>query len=68
MGAYGQAMPADVAMILASTDGAGVLYRGAEFAGAVAETPSAEAYFIEARDGAMVETPLDVQRVEHGRG
>ena len=67
MGAYGQAMPADVSMVLASTDGAGVLYRGAEFAEAVAETPSAGAYFIEARDGAVIGTPLDVQRVGHGR-
>jgi hypothetical protein len=47
----------------ATDDGAGVLYRGTEFVKAVAENSSAAAYFVEARDGTVVETPLDIQRL-----
>ena len=47
----------------ATDDGAGVLYRGTEFVKAVAENNSAAAYFVEARDGTVVETPLDIQRL-----
>ena len=47
----------------ATDDGAGVLYRGTEFVKAVAENNSAAAYFVEARDGTVVETPLDIQRM-----
>ena len=45
----------------ATDDGAGVLYRGTEFAEAVSEFGRAAAYFIEARDGEVVETRLDTR-------
>ena len=48
----------------ATDDGAGVLYRGTEFAGAYAEDPGAGAYFVERdADGQAVETALDVTRL-----
>jgi peptidase E len=47
----------------ATDDGAGVLYRGTEFVQAVAENNSAAAYFVEARDGTVIETPLDIHRL-----
>jgi peptidase E len=47
----------------ATDDGAGVLYRGTEFVQAVAENSSAAAYFVEARDGTVVEMPLDIRRL-----
>jgi peptidase E len=47
----------------ATDDGAGVLYRGTEFVKAVAENSSAAAYFVEARDGTVIETPLDIHRL-----
>ncbi|MGJ6123614.1 peptidase E [Mycolicibacterium sp. Y3] len=47
----------------ATDDGAGLLYRGTEFVEAVAEKGSAGAYFVDARDGAAVETALDVRRL-----
>jgi peptidase E len=48
----------------ATDDGAGVLYRGASFAEAVAETDDAGVYFVEpAPDGAAIETSLDVRRL-----
>jgi peptidase E len=43
----------------ATDDGAGVVYRGAEFVEAVAENGSAGAYFVEPGN----ETPLDVRRL-----
>lgn len=45
----------------ATDDGAGVLYRGTEFVEAVTEKRGAAAYFVEAVDGAAVETTLDVR-------
>jgi peptidase E len=46
----------------ATDDGAGVLYRGTDFAEAVSEKDGAGAYFVEAGpDGVAVETPLDVR-------
>jgi len=47
----------------ATDDGVGVLYRGTEFAEAVSENDTAAAYFIENRDGGVVETPLDTRRL-----
>ncbi|BBX38208.1 peptidase E [Mycolicibacterium mageritense DSM 44476 = CIP 104973] len=47
----------------ATDDGAGVLYRGTGFSEAVCETDCAGVYFIERRDGAGVETALDVRRL-----
>jgi peptidase E len=47
----------------ATDDGAGLLYRGTEFTEAVAENPSAGAYFVEASDRAVTETALDVRRL-----
>ncbi|ORA24400.1 peptidase E [Mycobacterium aquaticum] len=47
----------------ATDDGAGLLYRGTEFTEAVAETPSAGAYFVEASNRAVTETALDVRRL-----
>lgn len=47
----------------ATDDGAGLLYRGTTLVEAVAETTSAGAYFVEACDGAAVETALDVRRL-----
>lgn len=47
----------------ATDDGAGVLYRGTEFAEAVSEHNSAAAYFIDARDGVVVETRLDTRKL-----
>lgn len=47
----------------ATDDGAGLLYRGAEFVEAVAENPTAGAYFVEARDGIAIETSLDIRRL-----
>src|SRR4051812_29650627 len=48
----------------ATDDGVGVLYRGAEFAGALAEKDEAGAYFVErGPDGSAVETALDVRRL-----
>jgi hypothetical protein len=47
----------------ATDDGAGLLYRGAQFIEAVSESSSAGAYFIEAHGGAAVETALDVRRL-----
>ncbi|OMC51941.1 peptidase E [Mycolicibacterium fortuitum] len=47
----------------ATDDGAGLLYRGAELVEAVAENPTAGAYFVESRDGVVVETALDVRRL-----
>ena len=47
----------------ATDDGACVLYHGTEFAESVAEIHSAGAYFVEAQDCAVIETPLDVRRL-----
>ena len=48
----------------ATDDGVGVLYRGAEFAGALAEKDDAGAYFVErGPDGSAAETALDVRRL-----
>ena len=47
----------------ATDDGAGVLYRGTEFVEAVAENPTAGAYFVQARDGVTIETALDIRRL-----
>ncbi|WP_301123111.1 peptidase E [Mycolicibacterium fortuitum] len=47
----------------ATDDGAGLLYRGAEFVEAVAENPTAGAYFVQPRDGAAIETALDIRRL-----
>lgn len=47
----------------ATDDGAGLLYRGTALVEAVAENPTAGAYFVEARDGAAIETALDVRRL-----
>ncbi|GLP78626.1 Type 1 glutamine amidotransferase-like domain-containing protein [Mycobacterium antarcticum] len=47
----------------ATDDGAGLLYRGIELVEAVAENNSTGAYFVETRDGAAVETALDVRRL-----
>ena len=47
----------------ATDDGAGVLYRGTEFAQAVSEKPGAGAYFIRSVGGAAEETPLEVRPV-----
>ena len=47
----------------ATDDGAGVLYRGTEFVEAVAENANAGAYFIDARNKAAIETPLDIRRL-----
>ncbi|HET6877713.1 MAG TPA: peptidase E [Jatrophihabitans sp.] len=45
----------------ATDDGAGVLYRGTAFAGAVAEKDGAGAYWVEAGGEGAVETPLDTR-------
>jgi peptidase E len=55
----GGALPA----AYATDDGAGVLYRGTEYVGAVAEKADVAAYFVEAVDGEAVETRLDVRRL-----
>ncbi|MFV8048388.1 Type 1 glutamine amidotransferase-like domain-containing protein [Mycobacterium sp. 48b] len=47
----------------ATDDGAGLLYRGSAFAEAVAENPTAGAYFVQARDGGVTETALDIRRL-----
>lgn len=47
----------------ATDDGAGLLYRDTEFVEAVAENSTAGAYFVEPRNGAAVETALDVRRL-----
>ncbi|MGU3654499.1 Type 1 glutamine amidotransferase-like domain-containing protein [Mycolicibacterium sp. A43C] len=47
----------------ATDDGAGLLYRGATFAEAVAEKDCAGAYFVSPRDGGVLETALDVRRL-----
>ena len=47
----------------ATDDGAGVLYRGTEFAEAVSERDDAAVYFIESVDGEVVETRLDTRRL-----
>lgn len=47
----------------ATDDGAGVLYRGTEFAGAYAERGGAGAYFVERGPVGAVETALDVTRL-----
>lgn len=47
----------------ATDDGAGLLYRGTEFTEAVAENPSAGAYFVDAPNRAVTETALDVRRL-----
>jgi peptidase E len=47
----------------ATDDGAGVLYRGTEFAEAVSEYDGAAAYFIDTQDGAVVETQLDTRKL-----
>lgn len=47
----------------ATDDGAGVLYRGTEFAEAVCEYDGAAAYFIGTQDGVVVETQLDTRRL-----
>jgi peptidase E len=48
----------------ATDDGVGVLYRGTEFAEAVAEVDDAAAYFVErGADGTAVETQLDTRRL-----
>ena len=48
----------------ATDDGAGVLYRGTEFAEAVADIDGAGVYFVErAADGSTSERPLDVRRL-----
>lgn len=47
----------------ATDDGAGLLYRGAEFVEAVAENPTAGAYFVQPRDGVAIETALDIRRL-----
>ena len=47
----------------ATDDGAGVLYRGTEFAGAYAEDGNAGAYFVEPGPDGAVETALDVTRL-----
>ena len=45
----------------ATDDGAGLLYRGAEFVEAVAEKDGARAYWVEAGTEGAVETPLDTR-------
>jgi peptidase E len=47
----------------ATDDAAGVLYRGTESVEAVTERDGARAYFVEAVDGAVIETQLDVRRL-----
>lgn len=47
----------------ATDDGAGVLYRGTQFAEAVSECDSAAAHFIDTRDGVVVETQLDTRKL-----
>ena len=48
----------------ATDDGVGLLYRGTELAGALAERDGAGAYRVErGPDGTAVETPLDVTRL-----
>jgi peptidase E len=47
----------------ATDDGAGVLYRGAEFVGALTERDGAAAYFVAAEDGRAVENRLDTIRI-----
>ena len=51
----------------ATDDGAGVLYRGTEFAEAVSERDDAAVYFIESVDGEVVETRLDTRRLASAR-
>jgi len=55
----GQVLPA----AYATDDGAGVLYRGTTFVEAVSEKPGAAAYYVDARDGVISETRLDVRRL-----
>lgn len=47
----------------ATDDGAGVLYRGTEFAEAVAETEGAATYFVSSTDDGVVETRLESRRL-----
>lgn len=47
----------------ATDDGAGILYRGTEFAGAYAENPQAGAYAVRREGDRAVETPLEVTRL-----
>ncbi|WP_048471465.1 peptidase E [Mycolicibacterium chlorophenolicum] len=47
----------------ATDDGAGVLYRGTEFAEALSERDGAAAYFVDVQDGLVVETRLDTRRL-----
>ena len=47
----------------ATDDGAGVLYRGTDFAESVSERNDAGAYFVIAEAGAAVETRLDARRL-----
>jgi peptidase E len=47
----------------ATDDGAGVLYRGTEFAEAVTDVEGKHAYFLEQVDGAAVETELTTRRL-----
>jgi hypothetical protein len=47
----------------ATDDGAGVLYRGTQFAEAISENDTAAAYFIDKLDGGVVETQLDTRRL-----
>jgi hypothetical protein len=47
----------------ATDDGAGVLYRGTEFADAVSECDSAAVYFVTAADGGTAEDRLDTRRI-----
>lgn len=47
----------------ATDDGAGVLFRGTEFAEAVGENDTAGGYFVDLVDGKVIETPLDVRRL-----
>jgi hypothetical protein len=47
----------------ATDDGAGVVYRGTEFAEAVGETDGAAAYFVEKVGDDVVEARLDTRRL-----
>lgn len=47
----------------ATGDGAGVLYRGTQFAEAISENDTAAAYFIENQNGGAVETQLATRRL-----
>lgn len=48
----------------ATDDGAGLLYRGTEFVEAVAENDAAGAYFVEAGATGVLESALDVRRLQ----